>query len=424
MTSFSHDGSYRLGLFGILVILAGCVTLEHTLDCDHGDDSTDPGTAPRENGDLLDSTAARDVVQHDVTDLGSWTFQWTELVALNPPPPRHYGAAIYDPRGDRVLWFGGVDSIGRHTAEVWALDLKSLVWYQLPPIDQVPEARAGFVLVFDPLVGQVILSGGGRYAQFRGDNHFYFNDIWTAVLETANLHWKRRSPNDWQVDPLPVMGAMGIFDCLTRRLVVHGGGCLQCPPAGVTGTTVTFDVDTLDAQWQIVAPTAAPGMRPRMSASVWLDETWNSMVVAGGFDYSGEQLMRDVWAMPLDQPGSWALVDQEVSRPVDYAACSAVWDPVEKMAVMHGCAEEVPGKEYAWPTSDIWAFTMTSPGSGRWHRFEVLGDSPPSAGDSAMVYDSRRDRFIRVFGSHYDPTGLMHQLNQTWAASRIRGAVP
>src|SRR3990172_5984924 len=74
---------------------------------------------------------------------------WRPLVPASGPPPRRNAAAIYDPAGDRVVLFGGRGSSGDR-ADLWALDLVTDTWAELPG-GAGPSPRFTHVALHDPV---------------------------------------------------------------------------------------------------------------------------------------------------------------------------------------------------------------------------------------------------------------------------------
>src|SRR5207248_3403596 len=91
------------------------------------------------------------------------TTEWTKLPVDATAPPADLGScAVYDSLRDRVVLFGGQDAI--HD-QVWVLELSGTPgwsaphWRPLAPTGSVP-ARAGAAAVWDPRRDRVIVFGG------------------------------------------------------------------------------------------------------------------------------------------------------------------------------------------------------------------------------------------------------------------------
>src|SRR5262249_50881504 len=90
---------------------------------------------------------------------------WTQLTFTGEPPRLTGASAIYDPNGDRLIVFGGIehheDGTTVTTARVWALDFSGTPgWTELAPVGGPPQARAYHSAGYGPR--------GQRRSTFRG----------------------------------------------------------------------------------------------------------------------------------------------------------------------------------------------------------------------------------------------------------------
>jgi hypothetical protein len=91
---------------------------------------------------------------------------WTPICNTNLPPARYLPAFAYDPNTRRYVVAGGalairepdLDRYESLSQEVWTCDPDTDTWSLSP--GQLPAARAGAQMVFDPMRGALVLAGG------------------------------------------------------------------------------------------------------------------------------------------------------------------------------------------------------------------------------------------------------------------------
>lgn len=171
----------------------------------------------------------------------TWRFTGTDWQALTPttaPPARTQHGMTVAPAQGGVLLFGGLGASGAPLGDTWLWN--GATWSQLAPA-QSPSPRANAAMAFDPGVGEVLLFGGGAW------NGTTLGDFW------------RWTGNNWQ--PIPAVGgptsrarAVMAFDPTRQRTIVTGGFDLQ--PGGSLGTFGTWEWD--GASWTTVGGTQPP----------------------------------------------------------------------------------------------------------------------------------------------------------------------
>jgi len=102
---------------------------------------------------------------------------WTELTPEGDlPPARGSHALAYDPVEAKVVLFGGTDSTA-YFDDTWVYDFATNAWTSITPTGEMPSARAGHRMTYDPSSATIVLFGGW-------DGTAYFNDTWTFDLVT------------------------------------------------------------------------------------------------------------------------------------------------------------------------------------------------------------------------------------------------
>jgi Secretion system C-terminal sorting domain/Galactose oxidase, central domain len=126
-------------------------------------------------------------------DLNPEIPQWRQV---NPagtlPDPRRSLTSIFDPRRDRMVIFGGGDPRDEGDVffnDTWALSLSTQdgEWTQLAPGGSVPGVRATPSAVYDPRGDQMVLFGGWGATVMLGDTQFLtWNDEGEAATASSS----------------------------------------------------------------------------------------------------------------------------------------------------------------------------------------------------------------------------------------------
>ncbi len=156
-----------------------------------------------------------DSLRNDVTFLaldGSYT--WAAVTpAGTAPSPRYFHTAIYDPVGQRMLVYGGVDATGERD-DVWSLSLTGTpTWTELSPSGAVPPARSKHSAVYEPSTRCMLIYGGSNAGGTLGD-------AWALSLAGAPA-WSDVTPPG--TAPIARFGHTAVYDPALKRMLVFGG---------------------------------------------------------------------------------------------------------------------------------------------------------------------------------------------------------
>jgi hypothetical protein len=136
------------------------------------------------------------------------------VAAGTPPSPRRAASAIYDPVRDRMILYGGVTAGPVVVGEVWELTLSGTpTWTQLTPCGGPPVARQGHTAVYDPAGDAMIVFGGLNKTIWR-------NDVWRLSL-CAPMTWTNITPTGDQ--PSARSDHVAVLDPEQHRMYVYGG---------------------------------------------------------------------------------------------------------------------------------------------------------------------------------------------------------
>jgi hypothetical protein len=196
-----------------------------------------PGPSARSSHSAVYDTARHRMVIFGGTDPAyrndTWALSltgspaWTMLTPSGTPPPvREEQSVIYDPRGDRLILFGGTDGIDDF-GDVWFLQFGTDAWVRRPPTPASPLPRWGHGAIDDPVADRMILFGG------------------IGARDTWSLTWGRQAgvnydpdcsqavavlPAQWKSRSLAPIGISGLSDPDGDATTVTATGVLQDEP--------------------------------------------------------------------------------------------------------------------------------------------------------------------------------------------------
>jgi uncharacterized repeat protein (TIGR02543 family) len=143
------------------------------------------------------------------------TPSWSMLTPPGQVPRQRFGAAvIYDAPRQRMLMFGGNVSPGsRETNDLWAYSLTGGSWTRITPNSQIPAVRFQATANYDPVGDRMIVFGGVNDTDF-------LNDTWQLSLAGPPT-WIQLTPSG---TPPPSRSAhSAILDQPRNRIIIYGG---------------------------------------------------------------------------------------------------------------------------------------------------------------------------------------------------------
>jgi hypothetical protein len=194
----------------------------------------------------------------------TWAFssyRWTELSPAVSPPARWNGQMIYDASDGYLVLFGGRNDTQEFN-DTWSYGAAG--WTQIHT-SAAPSPRGWFGMAYDAAAGVVVLFGGsiGNLPAGSGSPSTYYNDtwtyhagVWTNVTRTAGQPPSARAPEGMAYDPviggvILQGGGIGYSPCLTLyndTWEFTGTEWVRlspsaAPPASIFGGLL-FDTDT------------------------------------------------------------------------------------------------------------------------------------------------------------------------------------
>jgi N-acetylneuraminic acid mutarotase len=315
--------------------------------------------------------------------------------ALDPtgevPSARDSQAMVYDGSSGRVILFGGWDEErGVDLNDTWAYDPATNTWTELSPAGDLPAARDGHSLVFDPEGGQVTLFGG---SDSRGQS---LNDTW-AYDSTSNT-WNELSPSG-DVPPPRAYHSM-VYDSQEDKAILFGG---------LDGTGLylndTWAYDPAAGSWDMLDPAGDLPSKRSLHTMVY-DVAGGRAILFGGATLNAS--FRETWAYnPADD--SWTELNPGGDMPSTDRGHALVYEPARDVLILFGGWDTVAGKDL----NDTWVYDLslsTSKVSG------LAGGPPPARSGQSMIYDSAGGRVVLFGGSAYYPEGeaKSSDFHDTW----------
>jgi hypothetical protein len=169
----------------------------------------------------------------------SWAYDvtgnsWTQLSPRTSAPPRRWTAVVHHARSGIFVMFGGGD-----LDDTWTYDARTNEWKEMKPT-RAPSGRKYHAMAYDERADRVVLFGGAAGPQ---DRETPFGDTWTYDL----------ARNEWiEVRSAPAPTARGwhamTYDTGLGRVVLFGGG-----PDRDGYRAETWVFDTTASSWSQLA---------------------------------------------------------------------------------------------------------------------------------------------------------------------------
>jgi hypothetical protein len=300
---------------------------------------------------------------------------------IDPPPPRAFHSAVFDPVADRLLVFGGFAEYSI-SDELWTYRLGTGRWTRLPTTGPRPRMRRGHSLVLDPDHQRLVLFGG-----WDGDK--FLADVWEFSLK--DLSWREVTP----AGPGPSARSehSAIFDVRRNSLIIFGGYDDQ----DLQNEVWSLSFSGVPRWTRLEALGDAP--RARHSASLSYDRDHDRAILVGGWD---GQFEMDTWILSLGPTVSWRHLLPTGSIPAPRKDHQAEYVPTRnEIWVFGGQSDETLG--------DVNILSLD--GGGAWRSAAPEGLAPRPRRDSGMALDPLSNRVLLYGGWNAG------SLNDLWALS-------
>ena len=331
----------------------------------------------------------------------SGTPSWSPLDVSAPFRGRNGHSAIYDTRRDRMVVFGGADSIGL-CGDVWALSLSALTWNEIIPVGTTrPSARRWHSAIYDGVTDRMLVFSGSDWVSsdiYRSP----VNDLW-ALSFGSNVWSRITAPG---APPGRILHS-ATHDPSGRRMIVFGGHVDDYVWDGPRrGDTWAYSLDA--GTWSPMIPTSRPP-EGRAGHSAVYDPLRRRMIVFGGWNGDCYCFFGDTWQLSLVGTPVWSPLVTAGPFPTARAGHVAVYDPTGDRMIVFGGEEKCEDYEDCGrPGNDTWALSLGA-GTPTWSQISPLGEPPPIRSGHTAVYDPAGKRMI-VFGG----TDFVSLKNDAW----------
>jgi hypothetical protein len=276
-------------------------------------------------------------------DLTPGSEAWSAISPSGGPPPvRNQHTAFYDPSSQRMIVFGGADSISLYN-DLWLLSLGvgSEAWSSPSPTGTAPTPRysacGGYITG-----GKAFISAGDSGASVNP----HLSDFYELDL-SGTPAWTRHFSGT--ASGYSQSGHVGFYHASGNRVVLFGG--LVNPG---TPTSLLFSVDMGVNPAALATLNLAGSPMP----SSWSAGAWNSTdgryYVWGGFDSTRSVCLSSLYAFDPDPPfpGKWIYVMVPGASPSARCYHSMIFDSTRDRMILFGGAVRVG---FNWVLmSDTW----------------------------------------------------------------------
>ncbi|MCI4372099.1 MAG: hypothetical protein L3K02_00415 [Thermoplasmata archaeon] len=319
---------------------------------------------------------------------------WQLVNTSGGPSARAGMGMVYDPLLGAVVLFGGCTS-GQYwnyscavVNETWTYSNGN--WTQLHPAVS-PPARVQPAMAYDPETGDVLLFGGGTGFP----SYLSFQDTW----EFDGANWSQVTTN---LTPAPSdFGAVMTYDSAIGAIVMYDSGEVYHGGPFLNDTYIFSS-----GQWSLAASGAGPS--PRSAVSFDYDATLGAVVLFGGNQCNNATglcpNLGDTWVY---SNGTWTNASN--SGPPARNGGQMAYDPALNASLL------LSGHNGFTYYDDAWSFS----GAG-WTELSSANVGPDPSEGAGLVYDTASRQMV-LFGGYDadDPqfNGSQFFFDQTWTLS-------
>ncbi|MCI4345133.1 MAG: PKD domain-containing protein [Thermoplasmata archaeon] len=320
------------------------------------------------------------------------------------PSARAAPALVYDPILGTVVLFGGYDPMNAADQDTWEYSAGN--WTQLSlPASASPPGRWNANFVYDAADGYALLYGGRSLYQF-------FNDTWTFT----SIGWSQLSPTH---PPPAGFGSMA-YDAKDSVVLLFGSAQGNIPGgSGSPWSDLAVTWEFHGGRWSNITSTAGTAPPAAFIGAMAYDPVDGYVLLYGGetakqADSTGPYVPALTWSF---SNGTWTNRTPSSATNSPGGAGGIVntglaYDPVLQGLILFGGQLWAAGG--AGPSSETWEYVH-----GGWTNLTgSFGLSPPPRSFTPLAYDPLGAQLLVVGGGGYSG----QYLGDTWALGPANGS--
>ena len=305
---------------------------------------------------------------------------WARLEPPSSPSARGRHQMTFDRSRKQILLFGGrfrpEGASGNYTLfnDLWAFDVNTDTWTQLPTMGDTPSARGNSAMLYDDINDRVLLFGGSTSPN--GLSFAPQNDLYRLDLDTNT--WTRIQSTSTNMPEARLFHGLAM-DGPLNKLILYGGGDANAFVGPFINDVWSFDLST--ETWELLwLPSASsPGPPARINPGMIEDRSRGRFVVFAGHDDTSIGHRNDVWS---------------------FDPSAALWTPINAgdTGTGVGCAS------FCNCPPDLVEVDMASPERRQYHSFvEIEGE------EHAILFGGKGDC------GYLDDTWRLSLVDHSWA---------
>ena len=281
--------------------------------------------------------------------------------------------AVLDPVRRRMVFPTAIPDSRGNNPSIWALTLDGAPEWLHFASSRLPD---GSLYSSNPLAYD---SSGDRLVTIGADGDL-------IALSLASFHWSFLP--DHGPGPSSRFAAGIVVDPVRHRLITFGGTTPSRDDVHSDAWVVSLALPT---PWSRLVPDAerAP---IRGAAGDGYDRSRSRLVVFGGSNELGG-VRNDTWVVDLSGKLSWSPLATTGGPPPPRYWHASTWDPVRDQLLVFGGFSG----DFTNYLADLWALSFGN-GVPTWSQLAPPGPAPSGRATPGFVYDSKRDRFLLLFG--------------------------